>query len=812
MKNSIILFLILCAITTYGQVGINTTTPDASSMLDITATDKGVLIPRMNEIQRTGIASPATGLLVYQTDNEDGFWYYDGTTWLNLSSVKGEFQSIAGVVQNITNTATDNFVFGSTALDDTAGTNDNSRFFFNKSKSAFRAGYQNGTDWNDTNIGNYSIAMGNNNTAGSFAETVFGTNAENYTLSSATTFNANDRLFVVGNGIDSSNRSNALTILKNGNTGIGTSTPTNLLEVTGGRVEFTDTNDASGTPNSGVLEIANSLRFDGNEIITNTGTALYLQNDNNGNLIVDGNTLVVDAPNNRVGIKTNTPETELHVVGNFKLVNGTQAAGRVLTSDATGNTSWQTPTGGGEFQSIGGIVRNTTNTAADNFVFGSTSLNNISGSNDDKRFFFNKSKGAFRAGNVAGTNWDDSNVGNFSFASGNNTFASGNASVAMGSLTEASGTRSFATGSVSSAFGDFSIAMGQSNSAIGNNSTALGLNTNAYSFAETTIGTYSESYTANSTTTFNENDRLFVVGNGYYDGIILQQRNALTILKNGNTGIGTSSPTQAKLVVSGYVNNNLGSGGYLANGGAGAGTYGTVPYSIYATHRVAAAEFNAFSDVRIKNIIGISNSQEDLKTVSQIEITNYQLKDSISKGNQMLKKVIAQQVKKVYPQAVTDNSTEVIPNIYQLSEIKDNWITLKTDLKIGDKVKLIFESNDELVEVTEVNNNAFKVATDKQGKVFVYGKEVNDFHTVDYEALAMLNISATQELLKRLEDLENQNSNLRANNEAFKKDQAEIKNRLDKLEAFLSNTQINNNQNISSSSNLIETQNNPHKN
>jgi hypothetical protein len=100
-----------------------------------------------------------------------------------------------------------------------------------------------------------------------------------------------------------------------GNVGIGTTTPVAKLEVAGGRVEFSATTDASPTAGSGVLEIGNSLRLDGNEIITNTGSTLYLQNDNNGDLRVDGTTLVVDASANRVGIGTSTPTAELTVGG-----------------------------------------------------------------------------------------------------------------------------------------------------------------------------------------------------------------------------------------------------------------------------------------------------------------------------------------------------------------------------------------------------------------------------------------------------------------------------------------------------------------
>ena len=47
-------------------------------------------------------------------------------------------------------------------------------------------------------------------------------------------------------------------------------------------------------------------------------------------------------------------------------------------------------------------------------------------------------------------------------------------------------------------------------------------------------------------------------------------------------------------------------------------------------------------------------------------------------------------------------------------------------------------------------------------EVFVFGREVNDFHTVDYEAISMLNVSATQELYKRLKALEKENTALKA--------------------------------------------------
>src|SRR5690554_5692466 len=79
-----LIVLIACA-GLHAQVGIGTTNPDGSAALDVTATDKGMLVPRLTSTQRNAIASPATGLLVYDTTAK-GFWFYDGTSWSDLSS------------------------------------------------------------------------------------------------------------------------------------------------------------------------------------------------------------------------------------------------------------------------------------------------------------------------------------------------------------------------------------------------------------------------------------------------------------------------------------------------------------------------------------------------------------------------------------------------------------------------------------------------------------------------------------------------------------------------------------------------------
>lgn len=85
-----------------GAVGIGTTTPNASSILEIKSTTQGVLIPRMNKAQRDAIINPVNGLLIYQTNNSPGFYYYIGSAWKPLST-KGANTSLSNLASTAIN-------------------------------------------------------------------------------------------------------------------------------------------------------------------------------------------------------------------------------------------------------------------------------------------------------------------------------------------------------------------------------------------------------------------------------------------------------------------------------------------------------------------------------------------------------------------------------------------------------------------------------------------------------------------------------------------------------------------------------------
>ena len=218
----------------------------------------------------------------------------------------------------------------------------------------------------------------------------------------------------------------------------------------------------------------------------------------------------------------------------------------------------------------------------------------------------------------------------------------------------------------------------------------------------------------------------------------------------------------ARLCVGKKTHPDIFTRGYLdGNGASSADSNGSRDMSISAEGVIGSELFIAFSDLRIKTDLHVSDTAKDLETLKGIEVTDYHYKDKLASGNGPQKKVIAQQVETVYPQAVIQ-TTGVVPDLFKKAAVKNGWVELASDLKKGDRVKLIGKKAEAIHEVLEIRDGAFRPdgqVDDEQ--VFVYGREVKDFRTVDYDAISMLNVSATQELARKLETVQAENAALR---------------------------------------------------
>jgi hypothetical protein len=237
-------------------------------------------------------------------------------------------------------------------------------------------------------------------------------------------------------------------------------------------------------------------------------------------------------------------------------------------------------------------------------------------------------------------------------------------------------------------------------------------------------------------------------------------------------GVNTESP-QAPLHVAGYDILNSGAALYFGQGFTGAaiaslssGSWATgllVDNDIVGLRSIVSASNVTASDARIKNVIGPTDRAEDLATLEKLQITDYTYKDTAKMGTRPQKKVIAQQVEQVYPQAVRQRR-EFIPDVYAMAAVTASGDELALvlgkphGLHAGDTVKLIDAQDGQMnVPVLRVpDDRTFVVAaggTAPGDRLFVYGRQVDDFRVVDYEALAMLNVSATQELVRRIDEL-----------------------------------------------------------
>jgi hypothetical protein len=347
-SNLLILIFGLSSLFCLSQVGIGTTTPDPSAILDITSTDKGVLVPRvsLNDVTDISVATgtipnPTDGLLVWNTNASTiggtgiGFYYFLGTRWLPITKQNNTLDQAydetgAGAGRIITADAgavkiagtdgffvTGTFGSGTTIEESGAGT----RMFFNPRKAAFRAGFVNGAQWNDINVGNYSFAANRNNIA-----------------SGAMSFAANDGNIASGNNSASFGRDNISSGLTSFSTGAG-NTASGENSFVGGNGSV-----ASGL-NSFSFGQSNEANSFAEVVLGNYATIGTLSNgDSNTQFYTTDRAFAIGD-----GTSTTTRSNALEVFKDgritineaYTLPNVDGNTGQTLVTDGTGNVSWE---------------------------------------------------------------------------------------------------------------------------------------------------------------------------------------------------------------------------------------------------------------------------------------------------------------------------------------------------------------------------------------------------------------------------------------------------------------------------------------
>ncbi len=410
IKNTLTLLLLVISVGIHAQsVGINTSSPDASAALDITSSDKGLLIPRMSSTERQAIATPAIGLMVYD-NTATAFYYFNGVGWLELlagsTSVLSDTDNDTKIqVEETTDEDMIRFDIGGSerfkmveeriefsnpansiyiGLD--AGKNDDgddnrntyiglqsgttNSIGFDNTALGYQTLKSNVDGVNNIAIGNLSLEdnqSGTSNTAVGIEgmnKNISGINNTAigaYALHENTT--ASDNIAVgsfslYDNTIGAKNTALGYSTLEENISG-GRNTALGYKALTHNTLGFVNTavgnralaynTEGNGNSAFGYYALATNIKGEFNTAI---GYESDVTSDSLTNATAIGYKAKVDSSNTmvlggtgdhaiNVGIGITNPSATLDVVGTVQIVDGSQGAGKLLTSDTLGNASWQ---------------------------------------------------------------------------------------------------------------------------------------------------------------------------------------------------------------------------------------------------------------------------------------------------------------------------------------------------------------------------------------------------------------------------------------------------------------------------------------
>ncbi|MCX6781610.1 MAG: hypothetical protein NTW66_00585, partial [Candidatus Magasanikbacteria bacterium] len=422
------------------------------------------------------------------------------------------------------------YAFGPGVGDDTVGTSltesgAGTKMLWYPRKAAFRAGYVNGAQWDDAYIGNYSVAFGSGNIASATYSYVAGVgnivSGSGSTIAGGNTnWNSGGSAFIgagFNNDVYQANYAfigaGVMNTVRGSESFVGAGSLNNAIGIesfVGGGWANSALADNSFV-GGGTSNIASgTYSFVGGGIMNRAEGIFSAIAGGNQNQAL-GNYSFVGGGNLNIasGINSTALGRSMQVSGNYSFGVNVSTTVALLSQDNTialmgGNVGIGTTTpefslavgGDGGILAVGpGLGDNTEGTI-------------LTTSGTGTRMIWYPRKGAFRAGTVTGTHWDDGNIGSFSFASGLNNIASGDLSfVAGGMENTAAGMGAFVTGigntvngSMATAFGGMNtvdgilgIAFGGMNTVSGNASLAMGVYNVASAMGSVTVGAYNTS-------------------------------------------------------------------------------------------------------------------------------------------------------------------------------------------------------------------------------------------------------------------------------------------------------------------------------
>lgn len=524
-KSLLLLFLVVFTTSIFAQnnsVGIGTTTPDNSAILELVSTNQGLLIPRNNTSGITTITAPSDGLILYNTDDKC-YWFWNNSAWKRLC----ETDSLLTMINNLGDTI--GFIYDSLAV-------------------------------HNTNISNLTTIVNNHSDSIDWIYDSLAVHNTNIFNNTSNINNLYDSVDVINNSITNlttiiNNHSDSLdwiydslavhnTNITNNTTNIATNTTNiqNLSDSLGwvyDSLAVHNTNITTNTTNisnlydsvdviNTHLGVVDSTLLNKWDIYGNVGTnptTNFLGTIDNQHLVFRTNNTekVRITTTGRLGIGTNNPTQLLDINSNALRLRTGATNNFVLTTDATGVGTWQDPSLnpilttyittttaplGNDWKLLGNagtnastnflgttdnvdlvfrtnnVERGRVTSSGSFFITGNGGSVPLSGAG--VRFMWASNKQAIRAGQVTGTEWDNANIGTRSFSQGYNTIASGQSSFSFGTTTTSSANYSFSYGLNTSASGIHSFAFGNGTIATSPYSVAFGFNCSSigwYNFA-----------------------------------------------------------------------------------------------------------------------------------------------------------------------------------------------------------------------------------------------------------------------------------------------------------------------------------------